>query len=63
MIWFSISVMELLISWLTAARELTESLIWDTWAWLSSFRAHTFLILSDMEVRELMVPLALSMLF
>ena len=47
--------MELLISSLTAAMELTESLMLETQFWLSAFSSHTFLIFSVMESRELMV--------
>ena len=57
--WFSISVMELLISSLKAAMVLMESLTCKTCFLFSSFNPHTFPIFSVMASRLLMVPFAL----
>ena len=61
--WCSISAIEPLISWLTAAIEDIDSLTWETWCWFSSFNSHTWSILSVILSSALMVLLALSTVF
>ena len=61
--WFSISAMELLISWLTAAMELMVPLTLETSSRFSLFRVQTLLIFPVILSRMPMVSFVLFTLF